>query len=377
MIRTLEQHLAAWAERELESLGAQSGLLGAVRAVPGALALPPDQPLAEGEVAVLVSLSSVAPRPENQDLGPAPVTRDATLGFTAAGVMRVMARNVPYVTASSTVAVAPAAATIHPVDVAAMTLLASLRERSVPGGSGAGGGAPELGARPSGTASVTGAGRRAGLSWTGFMPGAGTVSDTADGLHRVWEVAVSADCTYRLSPAPLEGGRILRLEAQHETESGSLVQTHQFTVYGPAEQLPLDWFSGLSQAVLAELASRDLTTLGAVGRLGPAGAAAMAAGLAAASADERGLLEDLAAVAELRQAAAELPSLLSLKPEPLALSARALLAPTAPEAALLAELITSLGLSNRIATTAVPIAFALRPEQRERVTVGTLLTVGR
>jgi hypothetical protein len=63
-----------------------------------------------------------------------------------------------------------------------------------------------------------------------------------------------------------------------------------------------------------------------------------------------------------------------LEPELFALPAKALLAPTDAERAMLTRAVRTPGIADRIALLALPIIALLKPESRERVAFGTALT---
>lgn len=372
MIRALEQHLAAWAKGQLEALAAQSGLFGSVRTVVGSLDLPNGPPMGADEVAVLVQVQSLAPEPENRDLGPAPVTDGPMVHLAARVALRLIGRNVT-VGAGGGRQVSPPGAQFHRVDLAALTLLALLRERPGPAPDGA----PtpldaELGARVAGAATAARGARSAFLSWSGVMVSdTGIVPENARN-DRQWDIALTASCAFRLSPAPLEGGRIVRIESETALQDTGL-RLSVDPVYGSVDTLPLSWFTGLGDAVLTELMDHEVSTLGDLGRIGGAGTANLAGELRTASSQERTVLGQLAAMAELRRGPGFTSAVYAQDADLMALPARALLAPTPEEAELISQVVTTPELSNQIAVYAVPVASALQPGQRDRVAVGTLL----
>jgi hypothetical protein len=319
-------------------------------------------------------VDGLVPAAENRDLGPAPVTEGPVLHMKAAVSVQILGE-AQVLPAAAGRTVLPPQAHLHRVDLVAVTLLSLLRDRPGP--------APDVaqpagldsvqGAQPQGAASAAQGSRKAHLYWTALEPGEATVvARNAQGL-RAWAIPLTAACTFRLSPAELSGGRILEITQAQETNGNH----RQVAIYAPAEAIPLDHFSGLSQPVLTELGAADISTLGHLGRLGVARIGQIAAALRTASAAERNRLSELAATAVLRQTNGANLSAVPVEPEVMALPGRALLAPTPAEAAILARLVGSPGTSDLVTLLAVPVAFALKTDRRETVKVGTLLNGGR
>lgn len=377
MIQAMEAHLAAWAQRQIQALSGESELFGHVRAVAGRLALPPGPPLGATEVAALVQVGSLLPQPENQDLGPRPLVDGHGLHLTAQVIFRLLGRTAPYAPDPELI-FTPPAADFHRVDVAALTLLALLKEQPGPAAD-----VPvtplleqEQGAQPPGAATAAHGARKAYLFWTAWKVGEVTVTPINGENLRQWDIALTATCRFKLSPAALEGGRILQIGGE-TTVRGKKVKSMAASVYAPAESLPLGWFNGLSDSVVAELADHAVTTLGDLGRLGAAQTGALASELRTADPAEEGLLAQLATMAVNRQIVLEDPPLYIQDPEAFALPARALLAPTPEEAELLDRFVPSPQVHAQVTLLALPLTTALKPARREQVTLGTLLIRGR
>ncbi|MFZ5824100.1 MAG: hypothetical protein ACOY94_07220 [Bacillota bacterium] len=377
MIRAMEAHLAAWAQRQIQALSAESDLFGHVRAVPGQLALPPGPPLGATEVAALTLVESLLPQPEDRDLGPRPVTDGAGLHLRAQLTLRLLGRPGPY-PGDSGIEISPAAAQAHRVDLAALTLLALLKEQ--PGPTPDGPVAPLLdldqGEQPGGAAAAAHGSRRAHLAWTLWEVGQVSVIANNDDNLRQWDLALTVACQFRLSPAALEGGRILQIGGEIEIQNKPS-RVMEAALYAPAEALALSWFDGLSDGVIAELSEQALHTLGDLGRLGPARVGAIAAELRTAAPAEESLLAHLATMAVARQTGLELAPQYLQDPVAFALPGRALLAPTPDESEILSRFITSVEAHAQIAMLALPVVTALKPPRREQVTLGTLLERGR
>lgn len=377
MIQAMEAHLAAWAQRQIQALSTESDLFGHVRTVAGQLTLPPGQPLGQTEVAALVLLRSLQPQPEDRALGPRPVIEGAALHLTARVTFRLLGRTSPY-QAGSDITFSPALASYHRVDVAALALLALLKEQPGPVPDG-----PILplidlpqGERPPGAASAAHGSRRAHLAWTGWEVGEVEVTPSNGDSLRQWDIALTAACQFRLSPAALEGGRILQIGGELSVQNKPL-KLMEAALYAPAEALPLGWFEGVSDGVIAELEEQGLTTLGDLGRLGPARMGDLAAELRTAGPAEESLLAQLATMAVARQTGLELSPLYQQDPVAFGLPGRALLAPTSEEAEILTRFIPTVEVHAQVALLALPVITALKAARREQVTLGTLLTRGR
>ncbi len=376
MIQAMEGHLASWAQKQIQALSTESDLFGHVRVAAGQLDLPSGPPLGNTEVAALVQVQSLVPRPENRDLGPRPVTAGAGVHLTATVVFRLLGRTAPYA-AGGGLELTPAAAEFHRVDLAALTLLALLKEQPGPTAD-----APvlpllelEQGARPAGAASAAHGARRAHLAWTAWEVGEVTLTPSGEGQYRQWDIGLTASCQFRLSPAALEGGRILQIGGELNVQNKPL-SVRTAAVYGPAELLPLSWFDGLSDGVIAELEDHAIGTLGDLGRLGAARVGALASELRTAAPAEETILGQLANMAAIRQTALELVPLYRLDPAALELPGRALLAPTPEEEEVLQQVITSPEIHTQMLMLAAPVVAALRPDRREQVVLGTLLIRG-
>lgn len=256
-----------------------------------------------------------------------------------------------------------------PTDLAGLTLLALLREWSGPAPDRPKG-APSAGAglSPSGHHQVSTGTRRIDLSWSAPEPGP-VVLTTEEGRRR-WTIPLRARLQFRVSPAPLEGGRILQVQAD-QTAHGVVDQRQGTTLYAPAEAIPLAYFSGLSADGLALLHREGLETLGDLAHLGDERANLLANRLQLGSR----ILTDLALIAAARQRWAEAVQPPAL-PEPLQrLSTRALLAPSAAEQTQLEHLASLPGAASWLSLAAVPVAAALRAERREQIPLGSLLLV--
>lgn len=203
MIHALEQHLAAWAGRELAVLAASSGLFAGVTAVAGA---PAEAAPNQTGVTVCVWVAGVAPAPAHRGMGMPPVTAGPALDLDARLTIRVEgpAADMPPAAGRE---FTPAGAATCQADLIALTLLALLQEQAVPQPDGPGAVPPE----PAGSAAVSEGTRRAEFSWWQLQGGEPALQTT--GSLRRWEIPLTARCTFRLSPAPLEGGRIQHVRA--------------------------------------------------------------------------------------------------------------------------------------------------------------------
>ncbi|TJY42621.1 hypothetical protein E5161_07145 [Cohnella pontilimi] len=371
MIRAMEEHLLAWMKGQLDSLKDQCGLYGPVRTFAGAADLPGEAALGAGEVGLALRAEGLTPLRENRDLGPAPVTQGASLQMDVRMKLRVVGEE-NVLGAAAGREVAPSEAHLHRVDLAAMTLLSLLRERPGP--------APDIGAmpalvdaqgrRPAGGTSAAQGTRKAQLSWISVEPGEAAIEPTNGQGLRQWDIPLAAVCTFRLSPAALNGGRVLQIEHQLDADN---VPVHT-TTYALAESLPLDYFADLSGPAVAELGEYGLLALGDLERLGSARMAEIAAKLRTAGEAERIRLVQLTDMAIFRRRAASIMMPYRLDPELSALPAKALLTPEAAEQALLNEALRSQSLSERIAMLALPVAALLKPERRETVPFGVIMT---
>jgi len=345
MLRTLEQHLATWIKAELDLLVQDSALFPAVKVAAGF-----DAPQAgNGEVAVQVTATGLAPVPENRDLGPSPVTHGDLLRARVSLRLRFSGE-------TDTLQPAPGAE-LQQVDLVLLAILARLRQRPLPG--------PDGDTRPGGAlgaAEAVAGTRRAGLAWHELHPGDATVEE--QGNTRTWVLPATALVTFRLSPRPLEGGRILSITVKRNEEEG-------VAAYAPAERLPLDYFRDLPADLLTELAGHGLTTMGDIGELGAAGVALLTPELTQADAAAIQMLADMAGVAALRRGA--LPLLFAIDPEMLALPASCLLTPTPAEQEVLDRTMTRPEIQLQVASLGLPVAVYLRPAQRAVVRLGHLL----
>lgn len=356
MMRTLEQHLAGWIKAELDTLAADSPLFPTVKVAAGFTAPAPGS----GEVGVQVTALGLTPVVENRDLGPAPATADdvlraqvsITLGFS--GSDKTLAPD-------PDIAITPPGAQLHAVDLVAIAVLARLRTRPLPGPDGA---SPTGG--PQGGAEAAGGTRRAGLTWQDVQVGEATLSEV--GNKRTWEVPATALVGFRLSPRPLEGGRIISVTVERDG-------TENVAAYAPAERLPLDWFRDLPAAVLTELAAHGLSTLGDVGALGASGVTALLPALTSADLAAKQMLTDMVGVVNVRRSVA--PLVVPVDPEMLALPASALLAPTPGEQLVLDRVMTRPEIQLQVAALGLPLVVYLRPPQRAVVRLGHLLARGR
>lgn len=377
MIQAMEGHLAAWAQRQIQALSTESDLFGHVRTVAGRLTVEPGPPIGPTEVAALVQVLSLEPQPEDQNLGPRPVIEGHHMELKAQLTFRVLARSTPY-PADDDLLFTPAAAVVHRADVAALTLLALLKEQPGPAADIPVTPLLELdqGAQPAGAATAAHGSRRAYLSWTAWQVGEVTVTPENEKNLRQWDIQLTATCQFKLSPAALEGGRILQIGGDLVVKNKK-VKTMSASVYAPAESLPLGWFNGISDGVIAELEDNALTTLGDLGRLGAVRVSALAAELRTASPAEETLLGQLATMAAAREIVFQDAPLYVHDPDAFALPSRSLLAPTAEEAELLERFIPSAQVHAQVTLLAVPIITALKTDRREQVTIGTLLIRGR
>lgn len=355
MIRTLEQHLAGWMKGELDLLAADSPLFPAVSVAAGSDSPQPGN----GQVGVQVTALTVSPVEENRDLGPAPATTDDWFRARVGLRLRFSGTGDPVGEDPPDLAVTPATAELHRVDLVALAVLARLRQRPLPGPDGAGG-AGATG--PGGSAEAVAGTRRTKMTWQDIQVGEAFV--TEEGNSRTWEVPATALATFRLSPRPLEGGRILSVTVERDG-------TENVAAYAPAERLPLGYFRDLPGPLLTELAGHGLHTLGDVGRLGVAGVGLLAPALSGADAAAVQMLADLASISALRAGAAG--SVVPVDPALLALPASALLAPTAAEQLVLDQWLSRPEAQLQVATLGMPVALYLQPPQRAVVRLGHLL----
>jgi hypothetical protein len=196
MIRGLEAQLAAWAERQLAALAAASGLFAGVSVAAGDSA---------AGVTVDVTVTGITPEPERHGLGQASAAEalamhmQARVTLSVAGPAEVMA-------GAPGRQFTPDGPTTCQADLVALTLLALLQERSQPAADGAALSPPE----PAGVAEAAEGARKAELAWGQFQPGEPVLQSV--GGQRRWEIPLTVPCTFRLSVAPLEGGRILQIQ---------------------------------------------------------------------------------------------------------------------------------------------------------------------
>lgn len=372
MIRALEEHLAAWMKAELTRLAGESALFGPIGTVTGDLTLP--APLPEGEIGLLVRADSLVPVPESRDLGAAPVTQWAALHLQARVSLRVAGAATPLADAPGR-DVAPPGAHVHRVDLAALTVLALLKERPAP--------APDwaeppafadtLGKQPAGAVTAAQGLRQAQLYWTAIEAGEATIGAAEEGGWRLWDIPLTALCTFRLSPAALSGGSILQIGQTLDVQDGAGSRRIGSALYAAAEAIPLSFFAGLGDPALVELAQRGIGTLGALVSLDAAALAELTAALKSAMPEERSLLGQLADMARLRRTAAASLGSFALEPDVMALPARALLDPTPEEKELLVREVDTAGLYDHLAVLAVPVASLLAADKRERVSVGVIM----
>ncbi|MDF2629568.1 MAG: hypothetical protein K0R39_3399 [Symbiobacteriaceae bacterium] len=214
MIRTLEQHLANWIKGELDLLVADSPLFPTVKVAAGSDSPQPGN----GQVGVQVTALTLAPVAENRDLGPAPVTTDDWFRARAGLRLRFAGSGDPVEGDPPDLVVTPGTGEFHRVDLVALAVLARLRQRPVPGPDGAEGGA--IG--PAGSAEAVAGTRRTKLTWQDIQVGEATVAE--QGNSRAWEIPATALITFRLSPRPLEGGRILSVAIERDGQETVVVE---------------------------------------------------------------------------------------------------------------------------------------------------------
>lgn len=373
MMRALEENLAEWARRQVAALAAQSKLFGTLRTVPADQTnLPALQATETGLQAIVLELQPTNPGPE---VGPDAGVGEHLLQFTARALLRCFGTDKPLADGDAG-SIQPCVAHSHRVDVVLLSLLSLLRERQHPAPDGAVSAAPAslLGETPGGAFVASEGARTVRLDWQ--VTGTGPAVPHTEGGRRLWELPLTAICVFRLSPLALEGGRILQVDAVVARRGGTPGQM-ELAVYAPARAITLDHFAGLGNTVLIELSSRDVFTLGDLDRLGTAGVVGLAAGLRSATPAERSVLGGLAGINEARHEYGGVFAGTWLNPALLALPARALLAPTTAEQAVIDQAGLPAEITAAITAVAVPAASALRPEYRETVAVGTLVVQGR
>ncbi|HWI64287.1 MAG TPA: hypothetical protein VNT75_20805, partial [Symbiobacteriaceae bacterium] len=339
---------------ELDLLAADSPLFPAVKVAAGF-----DSPqAAASEVGVQVTAAGLAPVHENRDLGPPPATTDDLLRARVSLTLRVSGSD-NLLAPGPDVVMNPPAARLQQVDLVALSALTRLRQRPLPGPDGA---SPVPGSRPDGSAEAVGGTRRTGLTWQDVQVGEATVSE--QGNIRTWTVPLTALVTYRLSPRPLEGGRILTIAVERPGDA-------RIAAYAPAERLPLDYFRDLPDSALNELAGHGIHTLGDVGALGIDGVNAIVAGLKHADATAKQMLADMAGLCMVRKLVP--PSIVPIDPDMLALPASCLLTPTPQEQLILDRVMTTVEIQYQVAALGLPAVAYLRTPQRAVVKVGHLL----
>lgn len=349
MITQVEQGITDWLLAQFGALAQESDLFPAVSVGTKAKSVDSDG------VQLRLTTKLLAPEVEEQMVGTAPIEAGLNGRWQASLEISLEGEE-------------------GPTDLAGLTLLALLREWSGP--------APDRPTRsiapseagpalsPSGRRQATGGTRRIDLSWTAPEPGPAIVA-TLRGKRR-WTVPLSVTLQFRVSPAPLEGGRILQVQAD-QTAQGVVHQRQESTLYAPAEAIPLTYFSGLDQPLLAALHREGIDSLGDLAALDGERATLLAARLQVKSS----ILRDLATVAGARQRWADSFTAPALPEQLQGLSARALLAPSEAERTHLNALSELPTAANWLALAAVPVAAALLDERREQIPLGSLLLVRR
>lgn len=210
MIYALEQQLAAWAGRELAALAASSGLFAGTTAAAGA---PGEAAASQEGVTVRIWVRGVAPLAAQEGVGMPAVTAGPSLDLDAHLTLWVEGPAAEMDSAPDR-EFTPAGAATCQADLIALTLLAMLQEQAVPGPDGPGAPPPA----PAGSAAVRQGNRGAEIAWGRIQFGE-PILQTTGGIRR-WEIPLTARCSFRLSPAPLEGGKIRQVQAAlavHET----------------------------------------------------------------------------------------------------------------------------------------------------------------
>lgn len=352
MITQVEQGITDWLLGQFGALAQESDLFPAIALATSTKSTEKDA------VQLRLVTKQLVPEVEDQVVGTAPI--EAGLTGRWQGNLEITLEG-------------EAAAT----DLAGLTLLALLREWSGPApdlpsrGIGQEAGAePASALSPSGRRQATAGTRRIDLSWTAPEPGPAIVT-TLRGKRR-WAIPLAVKLQFRVSPAPLEGGRILQVQTD-QTAQGVVNQRQEATLYAAAEAIPLAYFGGLDQPLLAALHREGIEVLGDLAQLGEERATLLAARLQI----KPSLLTDLATVAAARQRWADAFASPVL-PEALKhLSARALVAPSTEERTQIEELASLPSTASWLALAAVPVAAALLDERREQIPLGSLLLVQR
>lgn len=341
MIRALEEHLAAWVRQVASE---SDSLLGAPVMIAGSLdptAVP------EGQTGILVEVRRLLQAPEHRDLGPAPVDQDDRSRLQAEiGVLLVGPAD-----GTTGLTVAPPGATVHQMDLLALTVLARLRERSQPGADGD----ADWHGGSRGRITAAAGGRESELKWEAVEAGDPvTVTEAAN--RRIWQLCLHATIEYRFAALPLDGGRIRAIRLQSD--------------FVPADRLPLSYFAGVDGALLQKLNGAGFHRLG---DLAGVDGAALATQLQLVDPDRSRVVTDLVAVATTRQVFTAAVSFTDTLSEVLWLPARAFIDPTAAEAAILNRVRQRPMEAITLAVLGLGTAVILRPDQLETVLVGRLL----
>ena len=324
MIRGFEQQVGAWIQQiAIESL-----------------------PLF-GAPAVAVSVTKLTPAPEHRDLGPPPVTEDDLMRLRAEVTVALSGP----VTEAAGLAISPAGAGVHQVDLLALTILARLRERSKPGADGAQG--YHGGSR--GAITVQAGARVGQLRWAALEAGPPVLVAGGED-NRIWHLPLTATLEFRLSTVPVDGGRIQKIALYQD--------------FVPADRLPLAAFIGLEGYLLQRLARRDLHQLGDLAGMN---ATELADELEITELGARQALAALQTVAAARQGFPAPSPFNDMISEVLWLPARALLEPNPGEDAILRRAMAQPLTALTIAVLGTGTAVVLRPELRESTLIGRLL----
>jgi hypothetical protein len=344
MIRALEEQVAAWVQ---QVAGESSALFGSPTVVTGTLdpgALP------EGQAAILVAVSRLVPAPEHRDLGPAPVNQDDRTRLRAELTVALVG---PAEAADpGGLTLSPPGASVHQVDMLALTLLARLRERSRPGADGA----ADWHGGSRGRVAVKAGDREAELKWAAVEAGDPVAVEEEGTQRRQWRMPLHATVEYRLSTLPLDGGRIKAIGIYQD--------------FVPAERLPLSYFAGVDGALQQKLGAAGISRLG---DLRGKNAAVLATQINLAEPYAVRVLTDLVTVANTRLSYLAPVPFSDTLAEAMWLPARAFIDPTAGEQAILNRARAKPMEAIALAVLGLGTAVVLRPDLLETVLVGRLL----
>ncbi|HLN61263.1 MAG TPA: hypothetical protein VK464_06875, partial [Symbiobacteriaceae bacterium] len=246
----------------------------------------------------------------------------------------------------------PPGASVHQVDMLALTLLARLRERSRPGADGA----ADWHGGSRGRVAVKAGDREAELKWAAVEAGDPVAVEEEGTQRRQWRMPLHATVEYRLSTLPLDGGRIKAIGIYQD--------------FVPAERLPLSYFAGVDGALQQKLGAAGISRLG---DLRGKNAAVLATQINLAEPYAVRVLTDLVTVANTRLSYLAPVPFSDTLAEAMWLPARAFIDPTAGEQAILNRARAKPMEAIALAVLGLGTAVVLRPDLLETVLVGRLL----